>query len=133
MHLKLKKFDPASIDDTRIAFVIGKRGTGKSFLCRDLLYHKRKIPMGIVMSGTEEGNGWYGQFVPETFIYNDFDKTVVESMIARQRTMSKRHGKAEKTFLVLDDVLYGKILKEKCMRQLAMNGRHYKIFVLCTA
>ena len=55
MNLQLKKFNPKTIDDNRVCVFIGKRGTGKTTLVTDIMYHKRHIPVGMVMSGTEEG------------------------------------------------------------------------------
>lgn len=134
MHLKLKKFDPSKMGDNRVAVFIGRRGTGKTTLVTDILYIKRNIPVGVVMSGTEEGNGHYGQYVPDSFIYPDFDKAVVEKMIARQkRLMPKKDQQDTRTFLLLDDCMYDKkITREKCMRALAMNGRHWNILLLLT-
>lgn len=131
--LQLRKFDPSGIDDCRVVLIVGKRNTGKSVLAKDLLYHKRHLPCGVVMSGTEEGNGYYSSWVPDSFIYNDFDKAVIEGVIDRQKRMC-RAGKAKNVFLVLDDCLYDKkILREKCMRALFMNGRHWKVYMLITA
>ena len=39
MNLELKKFDMTQIKDDKVVVLIGKRDTGKSFLCRDILYH----------------------------------------------------------------------------------------------
>ena len=57
--IQLRRFDPSKIGTDKVCVVIGKRGTGKSTLVTDLLYHKRDIPVGIVMSATEEGNHYY--------------------------------------------------------------------------
>ena len=54
MNLQLKKFKPESITDDRVCVFIGKRNTGKSTLVKDIMYHKRHLPAGIVLSGTEE-------------------------------------------------------------------------------
>lgn len=132
-NLAIRKFNPKTIDDCRVILLIGKRNTGKSVLAKDLLYHKRHLPAGVVMSGTEEGNGYYSGWVPDSFIYNDFDKGVIDGVIDRQRRLSKT-GKAKNVFLVLDDCLYDKkLLREKCMRALFMNGRHWKVYMLLTA
>lgn len=132
-NMQIRKFDPRVIGDGRVCLLVGKRNTGKSVLAKDLLFYKRHLPAGIVMSGTEEGNGWYSGWVPDSFIYNDFDKGVVTKLIDRQKRMCK-YGKAKNVFLVLDDCLYDKrLLREKCMRNLFMNGRHFKIFMLLTA
>ena len=132
-NLAIRKFNPKTIDDCRVILLIGKRNTGKSVLAKDLLYHKRHLPAGVVMSGTEEGNGYYSGWVPDSFIYNDFDKGVIDGVIDRQRRLSKV-DKAKNVFLVLDDCLYDKkLLREKCMRALFMNGRHWKVYMLLTA
>lgn len=133
MQLKLRKFDPSTIKDTSICVVIGKRNTGKSVLAKDLMFHKRHLPAGIVMSATEEGNSFYGSWVPDSFIYSDFDRGVIENLIDTQRRRIKS-GTASNVFLILDDCMYDKrLLKEKCMRSLFMNGRHWKIFLMLTA
>ena len=41
--LNLKKFDMNEIKDDKVVVLIGKRDTGKSFLCRDILYHHSDI------------------------------------------------------------------------------------------
>jgi hypothetical protein len=135
MSLKLKKFDPASIGDNRTCIFIGKRGTGKTTLVTDILWYKKHLPVGIVMSGTEEGNGHYGNFVPDSFVYSDFDKTVIEKVVQRQRRLATaKDGKTDpRVFLLLDDVMYDKkICREKVIRQLFMNGRHWEILLFCT-
>ena len=53
MNLELRKFDISEIKDDKVVVLIGKRDTGKSFLCRDILYHHAGIPVGQVISGTE--------------------------------------------------------------------------------
>ena len=45
MNLELKKFDISQISDDKVVVLIGKRDTGKSFLCRDILYHHKSIPV----------------------------------------------------------------------------------------
>ena len=135
VNLQLKKFDPRKMEDDRVCLFIGKRNTGKSYLVRDIMYHKKHIPTGIVQSGTEEGNGFYGQFVPDLFIYSDYDKEAIDRLMDRQRKMIKS-GKTKKqaaSFLLLDDCMYdNKFLKETTMRQIFYNGRHWGIlFMLC--
>jgi hypothetical protein len=133
MNITIRKFDPSKMDDRRTVMLIGKRNTGKSVLAKDLMFYRRHIPVGMVMSGTEEGNGWYSTWVPDCFIYNDFDKGAVEKLIARQRRLAKL-GQLQPAFLVLDDCMYDKkIMREKCIRQIYMNGRHWAIFCLTTA
>ena len=142
MNIQLKKFNPASMGDDKVCVFIGKRGTGKSTLVTDILYHKKHLPAGVVMSATEEGNHWYQQFIPDLFIYGEYDKDIIERVIERQRKMVNMKpppGKKELTsrdvgaFILMDDCMYDRrFLKDACIRQCFMNGRHWKIFFMLT-
>jgi len=130
--IQLRKFDPSKIGNDKVCVVIGKRGTGKSTLVTDLLYHKRNIPVGVVMSATEEGNHYYKQFIPDLFIYGDYSKDTIEKVIARQKKLVALN-KMDPAFILLDDCMYNKsFMKDTCIRQCFMNGRHWKIFFLMT-
>lgn len=91
MQVNIKKFKPRKINQYRLSkgpptiAIIGKRGTGKSTLVADLLYHTRKIPKGVVMSATEESNEFYSNFVPDIFIHGEYDAGAIEKIISGQR------------------------------------------------
>lgn len=135
------RFDEQSKGPTVV--LIGKRDTGKTFLVNDLLYYHQNIPIGTVISGTEEGNGFYGRIVPKLFLHNEYSSAVVENILKRQVTVMKQvkreMDKYKKTnidprmFLVMDDCLYdGSWTKDKLMRLLFMNGRHWRIMLVIT-
>ena len=63
MNLELKKFDMTQIREGNVVALIGRKNTGKSFLCRDILYNHRDIHRGQVISETEEANPFYTKFV----------------------------------------------------------------------
>jgi hypothetical protein len=107
---------------------------------KDILYHQRKIPMGVVMSGTEESNEHYNDFVPDSFIYGQYEPQMIEKIITHQQNVIKKLKKEEKedfkdpknsVFLVLDDCMFdNKWTRDKNMRSVFMNGRHYRIFFM---
>ena len=149
MSLELKKFDMKSIqfkpneNKGPVVVLIGKRDTGKSFLVRDLLYYQQDIPIGTVISGTEEGNGFYGRMVPRLFIHNEYNSAIIENILKRQRTVLKQVKKEMETykrstidpraFVILDDCLYDNTWsRDKLMRLLFMNGRHWKVMLVIT-
>ena len=132
MSLKLRRFNPAKIGDDKVCIFIGKRGTGKSTLITDILYHKRHLPSGIIVSATEEGNHYYSKFLPDLFVHSEYNKEVLEKIIQRQKKIinSKNKDRAG-TFVLLDDCMYDKkFLKDTVIRQCFMNGRHWKLFFM---
>ena len=149
MTLELKKFDMKNIsfkateNKGPVVVLIGRRDTGKSFLVRDLLYYHQEIPIGPVISGTEEGNGFYGKLVPKLFIHNEYNTAIIENILKRQRTVLKQIKKEMETykrsnidpraFVILDDCLYDATwTRDKMMRLIFMNGRHWKIMLVIT-
>ena len=138
MNLELKKFDISQISDDKVVVLIGKRDTGKSYLCKDILYHHKNIPVGQVISGTEGANQFYSKIVPKLFIHDEFKTDIVQNILKRQKTMIEKINKGDKSidpraFLILDDCLYDNTwAKDKWMRSVFMNGRHYKLLFLLT-
>ncbi len=149
MTLELKKFDMKNIsfkpneNKGPVIVLIGRRDTGKSFLVRDLLYYQQDIPLGAVISGTEEGNGFYSAHVPKLFIHNEYNSVIIENILKRQKQVLKQIKKEQetykrstidpRTFCILDDCLYdASWTKDKMMRLLFMNGRHWKIMLIIT-
>lgn len=98
------------IKDDEVVVFIGKRNTGKSFLTKDMLYHKKHIPVGTVISPTENANRFYSDIVPPIFIHDEYTPAVVSSFMKKQKRMKKRKLAGEnidnKAFLILDDCLY---------------------------
>ena len=43
MEIQLKKFDISQIKDDKVVVLIGKRDTGKSFLCKDIFHHWKLV------------------------------------------------------------------------------------------
>jgi hypothetical protein len=149
MNLELKKFDMKQISfkpneaKGPVIVLSGRRDTGKSFLVRDLLYYHQDIPIGTVISGTEEGNGFYGKLVPKLFIHNEYNTAIIENILKRQRQVLKQIKKEmeaykkstidARTFVILDDCLYDNTwAKDKLIRLLFMNGRHWKVMLIIT-
>ena len=149
MTLELKRFDMKNIsfkpneNKGPVVVLIGRRDTGKSFLVRDLLFYQQDIPLGTVISGTEEGNGFYGKHVPKLFIHNEYNTVIIENILKRQKQVLKQMNKDmemykrstidPRTFVILDDCLYDAgWTKDKMMRLLFMNGRHWKVMLIIT-
>ena len=149
MVLELKKFDMRNIkfnpdeNNGPVVVLIGRRDTGKTYLVRDLLYYHQDIPIGTVISGTEAGNGFYSNHVPKLFIHEEYNTAIIENILKRQRTVLKqvkreleaykRSNIDSRAFVILDDCLFDATwTRDKMMRLLFMNGRHWKIMLVIT-
>jgi hypothetical protein len=141
MNLSLRKFDMSQIKDDKVVVFIGKRDTGKSFLIRDLLYYHQNIPIGTVISGTESANSFYGSIVPPLFIHEEFNPLIIQNLLKRQKTLALKIQKDfqtrgttsvdPRTFMIMDDCLYDNTwARDKYIRSLFMNGRHWKILYI---
>lgn len=147
MSLELKRFSMKSItfkpneSTGPVIILLGKRGSGKTFLIRDLLYYHQDIPIGVVIAGTEEANGFYGKVVPKLFIHSEYNTAIIENILKRQKSVLKQVKKEmeafkktnidPRTFVILDDCLYDSTWsRDKMMRLLFMNGRHWKVLLI---
>lgn len=140
-NLNLKKFNIKSIKDNSVIALIGKRETGKSFLTKDLLYHKRDFPVGVVISATENANSFYSNFIPKVFIHDEYKQSIVKNVLkCQEKSVKKKHqcnqiGQSydSRCFLILDDCLYdAKWGRDTEIRRIFMNGRHYDVLFILT-
>jgi len=142
--MKSIKFNPNE-NAGPVVVLIGRRDTGKSYLVRDLLYYQQDIPIGTVISGTEAGNGFYSEHIPKVFIHDEYNTAIIENILKRQKVVLRNLKKEKqglvaksksvdpRTFCILDDCLYDATwTKDKLMRALFMNGRHWKIMLCIT-
>lgn len=145
MKLELRKMDMRNVKSDSTCVFIGKRATGKSYLLRDVLYHLRDIPMGIVISPTESANQFFGDFIPSILIYEEYTADVIAKFVERQKKITEQYNQEKKKygrtdidprgFIILDDCLYDNKAwaNDKNIRFLFMNGRHVHAFMAITS
>jgi len=143
VNFNIKKFDMKRIPQDAVVIFIGRRRTGKSTLVRDLLFNHQDMPVGTVISGTEESNSFYGKMIPPIFIYGEFQPVILDNFVKRQKMITGRIEKDKqqnirskldpRSFMILDDCMYDDSwTHDKNIRYLFMNGRHQKVFFLIT-
>ncbi|MEM0354130.1 MAG: ATPase/DNA packaging protein [Thermoplasmata archaeon] len=136
-EFKLEKMvpDPAIV-------MIAKRGSGKSYITRDIIYHLRNIPGGVVIAPTDRMNSFYKYFFPDLFIHYDIKEDILKKILIRQTMMiekakvkSKQGKKVDPSgILIMDDCLARKKswAKDENILEILMNGRHYKLTYILT-
>ena len=131
--IRVKRFDPSTIQASRILFIIGKRNTGKSVLMRDLLFNMPKPDYCLAMAPTEDTLRMFREFLPGCCIFDHFSQDKLERLVTIQRELVNR-GKKRQVLIILDDCMYQKgVLKSTCMRSIFFNGRHDNISLICAA
>jgi len=111
--------------------VIGKRGTGKSWIIRALAYAKRNIiPTALAFNGTDGATSFYSQFIPQSFVYNVLDTEKLKGLIKRQQ-IALKYIQNPWSLLILDDCFdEPKIFNDKVVTNLYKNGRHYNLLCI---
>ena len=131
MRVQIQRFDPTKMKKHRTILMIGKRGTGKSTLLKDIMFHLHKnVDFGIAMTPTEESCEMFRCHMPEAWIYNSFNAGKLDQMLQMQRQLGKKN-KQRDLYVVMDDCAYDKkVLKGVGIRDLFMNGRHLHVTLM---
>jgi len=142
-HLEIKKFNISDMVDHCTIAMIAKRASGKSYLTREILYHKRDIPTAIAISKTEKLNSFYGEFIPDSFIYYDYETDILSNIYNRQsiinednkkRIKNNQKEKDDRIMIIMDDCMSskGSWLKDPNILELFFNGRHHHLSFILT-
>ena len=102
--------------------------TGKTTLIDRLLYEKKHIiPTGWVMSGTEDSNGHFKEFMESLFVFTKLQVDRISSSIRRQR-IAINYTKCPWAVWIADDCTDDpKIFNKPLFQGLYKNGRHWKM------
>jgi hypothetical protein len=124
----IRKFDVGNIKPDRIILIVGKRGTGKSTLLKDILSQLYlNFDAGCAMSPTPDSLEMFRQFIPDSCIFESYDPDKIQEIVEFLDNINKQ-GIHKKIFLILDDCMFDtKVLKSIEMRNIHMNGRHLHV------
>ena len=140
VHLRLSKFDMATIPDDSVILCVGRRGASK-YVIKDLLWHKQHFLIGTVISSTEGANAFYSKFIPTLFIHEEFNTSIIGGVLKRQDAITKQilkdhetHGTSaldRRAFVVMDDCMYDdKWLADRYIRALFTNNRYFGLLTI---
>ena len=112
--------------------VVGKPNTGKSTLIRDFIYRKSHIiPVGIVVSGTEQPTPFYSKFIHPHFVHYEYNDNDIMDKIKRQLYSIENKISNPWGLILLDDCTEDKtIFNSKLQASIFKNGRHYKLLYI---
>jgi predicted AAA+ superfamily ATPase len=93
--MNIPKMNMKWIANNHTVLIIGKRGVGKTFLTKDLLYYHQDIPDIIIVSGNK--NDYDGKDHKYT-IHQEFHPQIIENIIEKQKKTT--------AIVILDNCLY---------------------------
>lgn len=142
-NVEIKRFNMTEMTTNgkcpTIAF-FGKRGSGKSVLMKEVLYHYHLagVPRACVFSSTEGCNSFFGGFIAPICIHSPVSVAAITHVFEQQKAlkMKKELGLIDadqdiRLILVLDDLAFDKaLLKSKVLSEICLNGRHSEIILL---
>ena len=122
--------------------MIAKRGTGKSYIVREILEHFHDIPVGAIICPTELESPYYSKFFPSSYIHYKYTPHILEKIFYRQKVVMDKYQKHiqkgqtidPRCILVMDDCMASKKTwaNDELVKTVLMNGRHKKITYILT-
>lgn len=139
----VRKFELNCMEKNATICMIAKRGSGKSWVVRDIVCHlRKKVPGGVVLAPTDKVTNFYGEFIPDVYIHYEFQTEILERVLRRQSKIIEKYkekmanGKKinPKCFIIMDDCLANakQWIKDESIKELLFNGRHYQITYILT-
>ncbi len=141
----VRKFNLQMVENRRLSgnaptiIVVGRRGSGKSTLVEDILYHIREIRLIIIISETEEANNFYSKIVHPLWIHYEYDVNILNKLVSKQKEIVKfcRKNKLNPRDpkycigILLDDCGFDRSrFMNKIFKEIFMNGRQYNILCI---
>jgi len=113
------------------ATIIGKPGSGKSFLIRDIIRtFAHVIPVAMIFSGSEEYNHFYGEMFPDLYIRPEYIEEDMKMLEDRQKKVMASSTNPT-ALLVIDDCADDtKIFKRPQFQRHFKNSRHWQVLTL---
>lgn len=137
LSFPISKFDPTTLKPTNTVLVLGSRGSGKSTVMYDFMYHLRDaFDYGVAICSTEDTSGELARFIPMSCIYSSFNEQIIHSTLSVQKNLGRRKKEAgvnnnHYLFVFMDDCGFEKgVLKSRAIREVFNNGRHHNIFLI---
>jgi len=132
-HFTIRSFDieKGLKPDYAIA-VVGRRGTGKTWMILNIMHAIRNFKWGIVMCGSEKTLKKYSERVPDLFCYKGLNVGVLKQVLDHQNASIAQNKPCHPVFVILDDLSYDKrsIISNPVVSEYLMNGRHANVFFI---
>lgn len=102
--LYLSEFPLHEMNPVSKIVIIGKTGSGKSTLIRDVIkVFSSKIPVARIWSGTEDSNHFYAEMFPELYITSEYKEEELQEFEKRQKLAMRDNPDNARGLTIIDD------------------------------
>ena len=128
---RIRRFDPSSMKPHSICMVVARRGSGKTTLMKDILYHQRhNLDFAVGICPTIGAAEMMRTCMPRSCVYDHLAPRKIDEIVDTAQGLVAA-GKTRGIVVVLDDCVYDKsFFKSTAMRSIFFNGRHFRITLL---
>ena len=122
--LILRKFNTNYISHNSIILIIGPPKSGKSVITKNILYNHIDINYGSVIANAHSNKKIY-DYIPSLFVHDTYNKYIINKFIKKQLKLMYNNEYNSYSFLIFDDSLHYKNIKEsKYLRKLFCGTMH---------
>ncbi len=110
--------------------IIGMINSGKSTIIKKI-HEYNKYPATVVISRNEKLYFFYRNFIDKQYIYNEYNKSIINKVLERQKLLENKNYKTE---LIIDDSLSvrGNWIHDEEIKELFYNKDKYKLTTIIT-
>jgi hypothetical protein len=129
----INMFDIDDVVDNPFFALVAKRGSGKSWIIKDLVFNlwdKKKIENCIVFAPADKMANFYESFIPKENVFYELDVEKIREILNTQ--IEKNNQQIQSTCIILDDCLSSNRNWEKnpVLYDLLINTKRYHITLI---
>lgn len=129
--INIQELDFVLMKENCKILIVGKRGSGKTTIIKELLKHFKKQYPCIVSTNVSDIRDEYNDIIPKKFIYNDENK-IIEKIINRQIFAISKKIRNPRLCVAFDCTISKQNQKNAQFLEIMYNGRHYYLNAIFT-
>lgn len=117
--------------------IVGDNEQMKNNIIRDIIFHLKNIPSGLIFSSNKITNEFYNKFFPDIYIHEKLDGDFINKLLARQHLaiQNSEHSEIDPSALVVLNNCLSQVKSWTTngdIIELLLNARHYYVSYILT-